>query len=123
MTTTASPGAAAGGAELLEELQEAGSVKFAGLQTEHKPPIPPAHGSEIPHTLAGGGVEQDRVLDFRRNPHAAARAMLLNVHFVGGPKIDAGILHQVLEFFLCAFCMAGFACASAGPGLRNRKPS
>jgi hypothetical protein len=45
------------------------------------------------------------------------------VHFVAGPKIDAGIRHQVLEFFLCAFCTAGLAWASAGRGLRNRKPS
>jgi hypothetical protein len=57
---------------LLEELKEAGPIEFAGFQTEHKAPIPQAHGSEIPHTLAGGGVQQDRVLDFSRDPPAAA---------------------------------------------------
>ncbi len=118
-----SPGSAAGGAELLEELKEAGPIEFAGFQTEHKAPIPQAHGSEIPYTLAGGGVQQDRVLDFWRDPHAAARAMLLKVHFVGRPKIDVRVLHQGLEFFLCAFCAAGSAWATAGRGLRNRKPS
>jgi len=118
-----SPGSAAGGAELLEKLQEAGPIEFAGFQTEHKAPIPQAHGPEIAPTFAGGGVQEDRVLDFWRDPHAAARAMLLKVHLVGGPKIDAVVLHQGLKFFLCAFCTAGLAWASAGRGLRNRKPS
>jgi hypothetical protein len=49
--------------------------------------------------------------------------MLLKVHFVGRPKIDVRVLHQGLEFFLCAFCTAGSACARAGRGFRNRKPS
>jgi hypothetical protein len=40
-----SPGSAAGGAEFLEELKEAGPIEFAGFQTEHKAPIPQAHGS------------------------------------------------------------------------------
>src|SRR6202034_2989412 len=45
-----SPGSAAGGAELLEELKEAGPIEFAGFQTKYKAPIPQAHSSEIPHT-------------------------------------------------------------------------
>jgi len=98
-----SPAPTTGGAELLEKLKEARPIEFAGLQAEHKTPIPQAHGPEISHTLAGRGMEQDGVLDFWRDPHAAARAMLLKVHFVGRPKIHAAILHQVLEFFLCAF--------------------
>jgi hypothetical protein len=52
-----SPGPAAGGAELLEELKKAGPIEFAGLQTEHKAPVPQAHRPEIAHTLAGGGVQ------------------------------------------------------------------
>jgi hypothetical protein len=34
--------------------KEAGPIEFAGFLTEHKAPIPQAHGSEIPRTLAGG---------------------------------------------------------------------
>jgi hypothetical protein len=98
-------------------------MEDAGFQTEHKAPIPQAHCPKIAHTLAGGGVQQDGVLDFWRDPHAAARAMLLKVHLVGSPKIDAVVPHQGLEFFLCAFCTAGLAWASAGRGLRKRKPS
>lgn len=117
------PGPATGGAELLEKLNEAGPIEFSGFQTEYKAAIPQTHGPEIPYTLAGWGVQEDWVLDFWRDPHAAARAMLLKVHLVGRPKIDAVVPHQVLEFFLCAFCNAGLAWASAGRGLRNRKPS
>jgi len=98
-----SPGRAAGGAELLEKLKEAGSIEFAGFQTEHKAPIAQAHGPEIAHTLAGGGMQEDRVLDFWRGPHAAARAVLLKVHLVGRPKIDAVIMPQVLAYFYVLF--------------------
>jgi|HubBroStandDraft_5_1064220.scaffolds.fasta_scaffold36932_4 hypothetical protein len=52
-----SPGPPAGGAELLEKLKEAGAIEFAGFQTEHKAPIPQAHGPEIPHALASGSVQ------------------------------------------------------------------
>ncbi len=52
-----SPAPTTGGAELLEKLKEARPIEFAGLQAEHKTPIPQAHGPEIPHTLAGRGME------------------------------------------------------------------
>src|SRR5260370_34533268 len=84
--------------------------------------MPQAHGPEIAHALAGRGVEQDRVLDFWRGPHAAARAMLLKVHLIGGPKIDTVVPHQGLEFFLYVFCTAGLAWASAARGLPNPTP-
>ena len=52
-----SPGSATGGAELLEKLQEARPIEFAGFLTEHKAPIAQAHGPEIAHALAGGGMQ------------------------------------------------------------------
>src|ERR1700722_4275751 len=52
-----SPGSPAGGAELLKKLKEAGCIEFAAFQTEHKAPIPQAHGPEIPHALAGGSMQ------------------------------------------------------------------
>src|ERR1700723_1776595 len=118
-----SPSPAAGGAELLEKLKEAGPIEFAGFATKHKAAIPQAHGPEISHALAGGGVQQDRAFDFWRDPHATARAMLLKMDLVDRPKIDAVVPHQTLDFFLYAFCTAGSAWANAGRGLRNRKPS
>src|SRR5258708_15269064 len=68
-------------------------------------------------------MEQARVLGFRRNPHLASGAVLLEVHLVGSPEIHGRILHQRLEFFLCALCRSGSAWAIWGRGLRSRKPS
>src|SRR5258708_20435444 len=68
-------------------------------------------------------MEQARVLGFRRNPHLASGAVLLEVHLVGSPEIHGRILHQPLEFFLCAFCRSGSAWPIWGRGLRSRKPS
>src|SRR5258708_37333300 len=68
-------------------------------------------------------MQQDRVLGFRRNPHLASRAVLLEVHLVGSPEIYSRILHQRLEFFLCAFCRSGSAWAIWGPVLLSRKPT
>src|SRR2546430_9710492 len=55
--------------------------------------------------------------------HAATGAVLLEVYFVRCPEVDRSIFHQPLEFFLCAFCRSGSACAIAGRGLRSRKPN
>ena len=52
-----SPSPAAGGAELLEKLKEAGPIEFAGFPTKHKAAIPQAHGPEIPHALASGSMQ------------------------------------------------------------------
>jgi hypothetical protein len=36
-------------------------------------------------------MKEHWVLSFRRDPHPAARTVLLKVHFVHGPKIDSRI--------------------------------
>src|SRR6202008_1102673 len=82
-----------------------------------------SHRTKISHAAPRGSMQQDRVLGFWRNPHLASGAVLLEVHLVGSPEIHGRILHQRLEFFLCAFCRAGSAWAIRGRGLRRRKPS
>ena len=79
-----SPGSAAGGAELLEELKEAGPIEFAGFQTEPQAPIPQAHGSEIPHTLAGSASHAAESA-LRRSPkdRRLRPASRLGVFFMG----------------------------------------
>ena len=98
-----SPGATAGLAELAEKLKKAKPIEFAGLRAKHKTPIAQTHGSEIPYASASRSMQENRVLNFWRNPHSAAGAMLLKVDFVRRPEIDVAIPHQVLKFFLCAF--------------------
>src|ERR1035441_10895137 len=45
------------------------------------------------------------------------------MHFVDGSQVHVWIGHQGLEFFLCAFCRSGSACATMGRGLRKRNPN
>jgi len=45
-------------------------------------------------------MPQDRVLDFGRHPHAAARTVLLEVTFIQTPQFDVGMTSQTSEFFL-----------------------
>src|SRR2546422_11682262 len=68
-------------------------------------------------------MQQHGVLGCRGHPHAATGAVLLEVYFVRCPEVDRSIFHHPLEFFLCAFCRSGSACAIAGRGLRSRKPN
>jgi hypothetical protein len=58
-----------------------------------------ANGPEIPHRLARRVVQQDRIPDFRRNPHPASRAMLLKMDFIDGPQVYVWIGRQFAEFF------------------------
>jgi len=60
-----------------------------------------ADGTEASHGLASWRMLQDGVLDFRRDPHAAARAMLLKVAFIQVPQFDVGTASEATEFFYC----------------------
>ncbi len=59
-----------------------------------------ADRAEASHRLAGWRMLQDGVLDFRRYPHTAAGAMLLEVTFIQAPQFDVGASRQAAEFFL-----------------------
>ena len=49
--------------------------------------------------LAGGRMEQDRILDLGRHPHAAPGTMLLEVAFVHAPEFNAAASGQAVQFF------------------------
>src|SRR5579859_550427 len=59
-----------------------------------------ADGAEASHGLASRRMLQDGIFDFRRYPHAAARAMLLEVAFIQAPQFDVVAASQAMEFFL-----------------------
>jgi hypothetical protein len=67
------------------------SYELSGVQTD---------GPKAGHGFSGRRVLQDQVLDFGRNPHAAARAVLLEVAFIQTPQFDVGTTSQTPEFFL-----------------------
>jgi len=81
------------------------------------------HRTKVSYAAARRMMQQHGVLGFRWYPHAAPGAVLLKVHFIGGPQVHFVIILHRLEFFLCAFCRSGSAWARAGRGLRSRKPN
>ena len=62
----------------------------AGAQTD---------GPTIGDRLAGGRMEEDRILDRGRHPHAAPGAMLLEVAFVHAPEFNAPTPGRRYSFF------------------------
>src|SRR5215831_18621985 len=65
-------------------------VCFAAID---KSAVAESHGTEVSHAAPRRVMVNDRVLDFWRYPHAAAGAMLLEVHFVQRPHISGRISH------------------------------
>lgn len=55
---------------------------------------------KVGHRLPGRHIPQDRVLDFRRYPHAAAGTVLLKVTFNQAPQFDVGMASRTAESFL-----------------------
>ena len=83
--------ACAGGTKLLQELPAGQSIELARLRPEEEAAVAQADRSIVAHALPGGLVKQHGVLGFGRNPHPAARTVLLKMHFVHGPEINRRI--------------------------------
>jgi len=78
-----------------------------------------SHGTEKADALAGGRVPTNGILHLRRNPHAAARTVLLKVNFIHRPQINIIPSRQCAEFFYAWLAkpdptepLAGAACAA-----------
>lgn len=61
--------------------------------------ISKSYRTEIANGFAGRMVQQDRIFDFRRDPHATPRTMLLKMHFINSPEINLWVHGQSMEFF------------------------
>ena len=80
--------ASAGCPKVFQELSAGDGVELAPLSPEKESAVAQADSPEVAHTLARGMMEQDGILGFGRDPHPAARAVLLKMHFVHGPEIN-----------------------------------
>lgn len=58
-----------------------------------------ADGPKTGPRLAGGGMAQNRILDFWRHPHTTPGTMLLEVAFVHAPEFNAPASCQAVQFF------------------------
>jgi hypothetical protein len=78
-----------GSAQLPEKLETRLPIKSPSFPPKHKTPVAQTDRAEISDTFAGRRVKQHRILDFWRNPRATTGTILLKMHFIAGPKIDA----------------------------------
>jgi len=58
-----------------------------------------AHGAKAGHRLAGGRMHQYGILDLRRHPHPAPRAVLLEMAFVQAPQFNVPASCRAPQFF------------------------
>lgn len=85
----------------LQELKEGSGVEPLGLSAIDQLPIPQANCAKVPNTTPSRMVQEDRLHNLWGNPHAAAGAVLLEVHFIERPEVYFASPHKVAEFFLC----------------------
>ncbi len=74
--------------KVFQELPAGESVELARLTPEEKFAVAQADRPEVADALAGGMMKQNGILDLGRDPHPAARAVLLKMHFVHSPEIN-----------------------------------
>lgn len=65
-------------------------IESHGLSLIVESAVRQSHRSKVAHLFTGWVVERDRVAHLWRNPHQAARTMLLEIHFVQCPEFHAG---------------------------------
>ena len=106
--------------EVLQERPEADGIESVLLAAIEEAAVAESNGAEVADAAAGRVVEHHGVFDLGRYPHATARSILLEMHFVRGPEVHRGIATHLLEFFGCTFWRSGSAGAIRGRGLRNR---
>ena len=83
-----SSGASAGRAGAGIEMGGRDGVELTRLASVEEFTVAQADRPEVAHALAGGMMEQNGILGFAGDPHPAARAVLLKMHFVHGPEIN-----------------------------------
>jgi hypothetical protein len=82
---------AAGRPQRFEELSAGNSIELTRLAAKEEPSVPQANGAKVANVVSARMVGQDWVLDFGRDPHPAARTVLLEMHFVHSPKVHRRI--------------------------------
>src|SRR5208337_1810320 len=87
------------GVELLQELLAGAGVEGLGLAPVEKAAVPHPHRAPVANALPGRVVQEHRIARLGRNPHAAARTVLLEAYLVHRPQVNPWVLDQPGEFF------------------------
>ena len=88
--------AAFGGAGLAQEFQklpEAFAVEPASLAAVKELTVAEPYRTKVSYAAARRVMVEDGIPDFGRHPHATARPVLLEMHFVQCPQIDTCVPH------------------------------
>ena len=83
-----SSASAAGRPQVPEKVPAGHGVELIRLAPKEKLAVAQPDRPEIADAAPRGVVKQDRILGLRRHPHPAARTVLLEMHFVHGPKVN-----------------------------------
>src|SRR5580658_4771427 len=92
------PGTALTSRNTFRNSQKVSPLNLPISRAEEKLAVPQTHGSKVTDALARRMMVHNRILGFRRNPPAAARSLLLKVHFVQSPQVHRTVRHQFAEF-------------------------
>lgn len=82
---------ATGCVESPEESLAGLSIKPVFGPGRHQFAVAQPDGAEVTDAFARGCMQTDRIRCLGRNPHPAARTVLLEMNFIEGPQIDSGI--------------------------------
>ncbi len=88
--------------ESFHEAEEGHGVEGVGFPTEEELAVAQPYRAKVSDLATRRMVQQNRVSCFGGYPHPTTGAVLLEVHFVGCPKVHGVVSAQRLEFFLCA---------------------
>src|SRR5580658_1575253 len=86
-------------AHLAKKAPRALAVELFRFPQGHELPVSQGHRAEIANGLARRMMQQHRVFLLRRHPHPATRSVLLKMHFIHSPQINAFVLCPLAEFF------------------------
>ena len=84
---------------LLEKGKERLPVEAFLFPAVYEFAVPDAHSAKVADSFAGGMMQENRIGDFRWNPHSAGRTMLFKTDLVHSPHVEAIIIRQIMDFF------------------------
>lgn len=88
--------------ESFHEIKEGHGVEDVRFPAEEELAVAQPYGGKVSDLATCRMVQQNRVSCFGWHPHPTTGAVLLEVHFVGCPKVHGVVSAQPSEFFLCA---------------------
>ena len=117
------PGPTSHGFEFAQKPPTSLGIEHALRLRHHQFPVGQSNGAEVADTLASGCMITDRIFELWRDPHATARTVLLEMHFVDRPQINFTASRQGAEFFYAWLATEGRLAPPEGEVYEAENPS